>query len=215
MNLTHIAAGLLSLALAAQTPLPELKVEATDGGSALRIRNVSSQPVTAYLIELVGYPGSSYAFYHEGIAGRILAPGAEDRFPITNMTVGAAPDYVKMQAALFADGSSAGIPEKVTQLIGLRRTTLETTRELVTRLEKGKDGDPATLVEALRQWAGTIPEPAKRERGTPAAVARFTQRELISATAAQLGKGSVQEVLAKLTASLRAFAQLPQHVAVP
>ena len=53
------------------------------------------------------------------------------------MTVGAVPDYVKMQAAIFGDGTTSGIPEKVALLVGRRRATLETTRELIRRCEKG------------------------------------------------------------------------------
>jgi hypothetical protein len=208
MPILRAASALLALqvAAAAQAPLPELKVEATDGGSALRVRNTASQPLTAFFIELVGYPGSSFAFYQEGIGKRIIAPRSEERIAITNMTVGASPEYVQMQAALYADGTSAGPQEKVAQLIGLRRTTLETTRGLIAQLQKGRDSDKAALVDALRQWAGSIAEPSKRERGSPAAVTRSTQRDLIYGAVARLEDGSVQDVLAALTASERALA---------
>jgi hypothetical protein len=208
MILFRLPVGFLSVLVAAagQTSLPELKVEATDGGSALRIRNGAAQPLTACLIELVGYPGSSYAFYQEGVGGRTIALGAEERIAITNMTVGAAPEYVKMQAALYGDGTSAGSPEKVAQLIGLRKTTLGTTRELIARIEKSKGGGKAALVEGLRQWADSIPQPAKRERGTPAAVARSAERDLITATAERLDRSAVGEVLAGLAVSERALA---------
>jgi len=209
MTLPRLAACLLPLMLAsAQPPLPELKVEATDGGSALRVKNTAAQPLTAYLIEMVGYPGSSYAFYHEGIPGRTVAPATEVRIPITNMTVGASPEYVHMQAALFADGATAGAPEKVAQLIALRRTTLETTRELITRLAKATDkaSDKAALAESLQQWADSIPAPTKRDRGTPAALARSTQRDAISAAAAQLAKVSAEDLLNTLKTAAAALA---------
>jgi hypothetical protein len=205
MTLPRLAACLLPLMLAsAQPPLPELKVEATDGGSALRVKNSAAQPLTAYLIEMVGYPGSSYAFYHEGIPGRTVAPATAVRIPITNMTVGASPEYVHMQAAVFADGAAAGAPDKVAQLLALRRTTLETTRELITRLAKG--GDKAALAESLQQWADSIPAPTKRDRGTPAAINRSTQRDAISATAAQLAKASAEDLLNTLKATAAALA---------
>jgi len=35
--------------------------------------------------------------------------GGEKRIQVENMTVGAVPDYVKMQAAIYADGSTAGV----------------------------------------------------------------------------------------------------------
>jgi hypothetical protein len=208
MRLTRIAALFTTvlLAAAAESPLPELKVEATDGGSVLFIRNVAAQPLTAYLIELVGYPGSSYTLYQEDIRGQPLASGGKRRIPVTSMTVGAAPEYVKMQAAIYADGSSAGTPAKISQLIGLRRTTLQTTRELIARIDQGKRADKGALVADLRAWAESIPAPTKRDRGTPAAITRSTTRELISDTAAQLEKSSAAEVLVTLTASERALA---------
>src|SRR5438874_1696918 len=105
---------MLSLpAIFAQAPLPDLRVEAAPGGSVLYVRNTHSQPLTAFLIELVGYPGSSYALWQDDLLTGPLAAGSEKRIPITSMTVGAVPEYVKMQAAIYADGASSGIPEKV------------------------------------------------------------------------------------------------------
>jgi len=63
MLIRVLAVVLLAAALSsgAQAPVPELKVEAIDGGSVLRVRNNWSQALVAYVIELVGYPGSSYS----------------------------------------------------------------------------------------------------------------------------------------------------------
>lgn len=202
MRISLVTAAFLALAVvvAAQSPLPELKVEATDAGSLLRIRNVAPQPLTAYLVELVGYPGSNFALYQEDIAREPLAPGAERKVAISNMTVGAAPEYVKMQAALYAGGSSAGTPEKIAQLTGLRRTTLETTRELIARLEKG------VAATDLRAWAESLPLPTRQERGTPAALTKSTKRDVVFGCIGQLEKNSVAGVLASLKASERALA---------
>src|SRR5205823_6312458 len=104
------------VANAAGPPLPELRVEPTGGGSIFYVRNVASEPLTGFLIELVNYPGSSYSLWVDAVGGEAIAPGAEKRIPVTNMTVGAVPDYVKMQTAVYADGSSCGIPEKAAQL---------------------------------------------------------------------------------------------------
>src|SRR5258708_6623324 len=125
MQLRRFATALL-LALsasAASPPLPELRVEATTGGSIFYVRNIGSQPLTAYLIELVNYPGSSYSLWQDEVGAEPILPGGEKRLPVTNMTVGAVPDYVKVQAALYADGTSSGIPEKVAQFIERRRST--------------------------------------------------------------------------------------------
>src|SRR5450759_4088463 len=127
---------LSTLAILLAPPLPELRTEATAGGSIFHLRNNASQPLTGYLIELVDYPGSSYALWQDEIAATPIPPGGEKHIPVANMTVGAVPEYVKLQAALFADGSSAGIPEKVAQFVERRRYTLTTTRELITRLGK-------------------------------------------------------------------------------
>ena len=59
-----------------------------------------------------------------------IAAAAELRKPITNMTVGAAPEYVKMQAAVFADGSTAGAPEKVSAILERRKSQPYGEREL-------------------------------------------------------------------------------------
>src|SRR6266853_46119 len=114
-------------AIAAQAPLPELRVEPAGGGSVMHVRNVYSQPLTAFLVELVGYPGSSFTYWHEAMGSDAIPAAAEKTFRVQNMLIGAAPDYVKMQAALYADGSSSGVPEKIAQLIARRSATLKTT----------------------------------------------------------------------------------------
>src|ERR1035441_4001246 len=116
---------------AAQMPLPELRTEPTAGGSIFYIRNNSPQPLNAYLIELVDYPGSSYSLWQDETVADPIPPKGEKRIQVANMTVGAVPDYVKMQAALYAGGTTAGIPEKVAQLLDRRRSMLETARQLI------------------------------------------------------------------------------------
>jgi hypothetical protein len=150
------AALLISLwAASAQTSLPELRTEPIGGGSIFHVRNTASQPLTAFLIELVNYPGSSYSFWQDDVSHAPLAPGGEQSIQVTNMTVGAVPDYVKMQAALYADGTSSGIPEKVTQLVERRRFSLETLRTLIDRLEKAQSTNTpkASVIADLKQWA--------------------------------------------------------------
>src|SRR5450759_4803617 len=150
-------------ALAAQIPLPELRIEPTAGGSIFYIKNNSPEALTAYLIELVDYPGSSYSFWQVETVAEPIPPKGEKRIQVANMTVGAVPDYVKMQAALYAGGATAGIPEKVAQLLDRRRATLDTTRQLIARVEKAQaEGTPKpALIASLRQWADTL-QPAGR-----------------------------------------------------
>jgi hypothetical protein len=91
---------------AAQSALPGLRLEAVDTESLLFVKNRAAQPMTAFLIELVDYPGSSFTHLHDDLA-EAVAPGAEKRIPVSNMLPGAVPDCVKLQAAIFADGSTA------------------------------------------------------------------------------------------------------------
>jgi hypothetical protein len=186
-------------AMAAEAPLPQLRIEPTGGGSIFYIHNPASQPLTAYLIELVNYPGSYYVFWQDDVT-KPVAAGADLRIQVGNMIVGAAPDYVKMRAALFADGSSSGVPEKVTALIERRRSLLATTRELIRRLEKG-----ATASD-LKQWAATIPDPTRANRTSQPAINQAAAKSLIVDTAARLDSHPAAGVLATLRASERALA---------
>ncbi len=159
-----MAAAFAALFAFAQQPLPELRIEAIDGGSVFYVRNGASQPLTAYLIELVNYPGSSYALWRDDFADP-LPPGAERRIQVANMTIGAAPEYVRMQAAIYGDGTSAGVPDKVGQFVERRRRVLETTRQLIDRIEKAQSGamDKAALLADLEAWENSIPR-ATRSR---------------------------------------------------
>ena len=211
MSPTKFAAVLLVAlpAVAAQMPLPELRIEPTAGGSVFYIKNNSPVALNAYLIELVDYPGISYSLWQDETVADPIPPNGEKRIQVANMTVGAVPDYVKMQAALYAGGTSAGIPEKVAQLLDRRRVTLETTRQLIARIEKAQaEGTPkSTVVAALKQWAETLQPPAKGNRNSPAAINQAAARGAIAATATRLDAQSPAESLTVLRAWERALAQ--------
>jgi hypothetical protein len=210
MSLTRFAAAsLLALStVAAQAPLPELRTEPTDGGSIFYVKNASSQPLTAYLIELVNYPGSSYSLWQDEIASQPIPPGGEKKIQVANMTVGAVPDYVKLQAAIYADGTSSGIPDKVAQFVERRRYTLETTRELIRRIEKAQSASTpkTTLITDLKQWVASMQPPGKGNRNSQAAINQAAGRALIADTAAHLERQSVDETLAALRGSEHALA---------
>ena len=158
MTRKWLAAMLLAIpAVAAEMPLPDLRIEPTNGGSVFYIRNNTAQPLKAYLIELVDYPGSSYSFWQDETVADPLQPKGERRIQVANMTVGAVPDYVKMRAALYEDGSTAGVPEKVAQLMDRRRVMLETVRQVVLRMESAQDDvTKAGLSGGLKRWADTL-----------------------------------------------------------
>jgi hypothetical protein len=183
-------------------PLPELRIEPTAGGSVFYIKNNSSEALSAYLIELVDYPGSSYSLWQDETVAEPIPPHAEKRIQVTNMTVGAVPDYVKMQAALYSSGASAGVPEKIAQLLDRRRSMLETIRQLIARLEKAQaESTPKSdVVAALKQWADTLQPQGKANRTTPAAVNQAAARALIATTAAGLDAHSLPEALTILHA---------------
>jgi hypothetical protein len=204
---TFAALGLALAATAAE--LPQLRVEPVAGASVFYIKNVSSQPVTAYLVELDGYPGSAFALLQDLITAEPLAPGVEKRIQVTDMTAGAAPEYVKVEAALFADGTSSGNPTKVTQLVEHRRFMLETTRELIGRIEKAKSsGTPkATLIADLKKWSDTMRPPTSHSaRYAAAGVKNASARTFITDTVARLDASSLDDVLTGLHASEQSMA---------
>jgi hypothetical protein len=212
MPVQKFAAALLIpfCALAARAPLPDLRIEPTGGGSILYVRNAGPEPLAAFLIELVNYPGSSYSFWQDDVTHAPLAPGAEQRIQVANMTIGAVPEYVKVQAALYADGSSSGIPEKIAALIDRRRFALETLRKLIERLEKAQSaGAPKTSVIAdLKHWADSLQPAGKAKRNSQAAINQAAARPLIADAAASLEEHSFEESLALLHALERRASQL-------
>src|SRR3954453_23170994 len=150
-----LSTALLAAAAAiAQPALPVLRVEAIDAGTVLHVKNTSAQPLTAFLVEMVDYPGSTFTYWFDELPGG-LTPAGERAFQVANQLPGAVPDSVKMQAAIFADGSTAGAPAKIAMLINRRRALLDTTRDLVRRLSAVADKPAA--VAALRQLAGSAP----------------------------------------------------------
>ena len=203
MGYLKFAAPLLAAVAVAQSPLPGLRVEPIGGGSVFYVHNGYTEPLTAYLIELVNYPGSSYSLWEDDLEHPIPG-GGEKRIQVANMTVGAVPDYVKMQAAIFADGTTAGVPAKVTQLIERRRALLETTRELIRRYEKGQD--KAAVVADLQQWIAGMPAISRANRNSQAAISQSAAQGLIGETGRDLGSHSVEEVVARLRESEKLLA---------
>src|ERR1017187_10395458 len=204
------AVFLLALpAIAAETALPELRIEPTAGGSIFYIKNNSPEPLNAYLIELVDYPGSSYSLWQDETVAEPIPPQGTERIQVANMTVGAVPDYVKMRAALYAGGGTAGAPEKVAQLLDRRRVALETIRQLVGRIEKAQaEGTPKSdLLAGLKQWADTLQPAGKGNRNSPAAINQAAARGVVVGTAARLDAESVAGALAVLGGWERALAR--------
>ncbi len=191
-------AVLAALPCIAAPPLPALRVEPAPAGSVIFIRNVHSQPLNAFIVELVDYPGSSFSYSEDSLGADIIPPGVEKAYPQKSMLVGAvSPEYVKVQAAIYADGSVSGNPEKIKQLIERRSLRLETTRELIRRIEKSRSNGmtKAGIVDELKRWHDSI------ETGPGNAT-----RAVIAGAIANLDKQSIEDVLSSLKRTEQLFA---------
>jgi hypothetical protein len=187
-------------ALFAETPLPALRVEPALQSSILFVKDAPSQPpLTAFLVELVHYPGSYYQLWEDDLLTEPIAPGAEKKIPISNMTVGAVPDYVHLTAAIYADGTTAGLPEKVTQLVERRRSMLAATRELIGKLEKAKSA--AAAAADLKQQAEALPSLTRSTQNSQPSINQSAAKTLTLDVAAQLGTHSIDETVAWLRAA--------------
>jgi hypothetical protein len=192
-------------ASAAEVPLPQLRIEPSGGGSIIHIRNVYSQPLSAFLLELVDYPGSSFSYSQDSVPSGGIPAGVEKTFPVSNMTIAAAPDYVKVQAALYEDGASSGIPEKIAQLIGRRTSTLETIREVIHRIEKAQSSgtSKASLIAELTVWAGAESLQAVKKDQL---MNQGAARSVINDALRRLEQHSMEDTLAALHREERALA---------
>jgi hypothetical protein len=208
MPLKTLAPLLLLPLFAAAAELPALRTEPIGGGSVFFVKNTSSQPLTAYLIELVNYPGSSYSLWIDEASAEPVAPGAEKRIQVANMTAGAVPDYMKIQAAIYADGSTAGVPAKVTQFIDRRRFTLATNRDLIRRLEKAKEAatPKAAIVADLKKWAESLQPVGKVKPNSQEVINQAAARSLVSETVGYLDAHTLDETLNTLTISEKKLA---------
>lgn len=211
MSLTTLAAALLGTmaVCAAQSNLPELKVEATNGGSVLRVRNTATQPVVSYMIELVNYPGSWFAYWQDETTAAPIKAGEERRIPITNMTVGAAPEYVRMRAAVFADGATAGDPDRVSALVARRKKVLATTKDLIARLEKASGQDAAAVAAELKKWDDSLPGPTRSNRARPEGILAAAEKGCIAEAAAAVQKGGIAAALSALKEAEKKLSATP------
>lgn len=191
-------------ALFAEAPLPALRVEPARQSSILFVKDAPAQPpLTAFLVELVHYPGSYYQLWEDDLITEPIAPGAEKKIPISNMTVGAVPDYVHLTAAIYADGTTAGLSEKVTQLVERRRAMLATTKELIGKLEKAKSAGASAAAAAadLKQQAEALPGLTRSTQNSQPAINQSASKTLTAETAAHLGAQSIDETLSWLRAA--------------
>lgn len=202
MSFKVIAATLLLAlpAAGAEPLLPKLRIEPTTGGSILYVRNVSSQPLTAYVIELVGYPGSFFSLWKDEITYEPIAPNQEKRIPVENMTIGAAPDYVKVTGAVYADGTTAGVPAKIAQLIECRRFSLGSIRDLIHRVQmaQAQKASKETAASNIRNAMQFMLVPPGTDRSSQLWVNQAAARDFYNRTAHYLDQHDVDETLTML-----------------
>ena len=173
-----LATILTGAAIVMAADCPAVTGEPADDGSILRIQQPAAPPVTAFLVEIVDYPGNHFAYRNDELVRPSPSEGNAKRVFVPTLMPGTVPEYLKVTAAIFADGSTCGPANKVGELLSARRETLKLTRELLQRLEKQIAKEE--LAAQLRTWA----------RSQPRAYA-----DLITRTADQLGRGAVAEVL--------------------
>ena len=202
MLIRKLAVSLLIPLSFALAQAPELTIEPTDGGSILTVRNKAQQPLTGFLIELLNYPGSYYSYWQDDVTSDPIAAGAEQKIRTNNMTVGAVPDYVKIEAALYADGTSSGTADKVALLKARQSFVRETIQELIQRLEKGQaQAVPKdAVIASLKQWSDSLQSAGKAKRYSQVDINHAAARSLIEKCVTTLSNHSVEEELSVLKA---------------
>jgi hypothetical protein len=187
-------------AFGADGPMPQLRVEGEASASIFNVKNVYSRPLTGLLIELVDYPSETYTFTRDELGAGAIAAGTEKQIKVANPTPGSVPEHVKVTAAIYADGVTAGVQDKVKHILDLRRGRLENTREIIARVEKDqKDGkDKDAIIADLRQWATTIVPPPPPGMQPITEPAKTVKRNMIALAAGNIGKLGIDAVLATL-----------------
>src|SRR3954454_19908677 len=100
--LCRIAAIILAgvVTVMAGTPCPEVKAEPVEDGSLIRIRHNQPHLLTAFLVEIVDYPGNQFSRMQDDLFRPGIAAGDERRIVVSNLMPGTVPDYLKVTAAI-------------------------------------------------------------------------------------------------------------------
>jgi hypothetical protein len=143
------------VAAIAGIPCPEVKAEPVENGSLIRLRHNEAQPLTGFLIEIVDYPGNRFAYMRDELFGSSIAAGHERRIVVNNLMPGTVPDYLKVTAAVYANGTSCGTADKVKLIIDARRENRQLNRAIIGRIKEGLSAGASTenLTTDLTKWA--------------------------------------------------------------
>jgi hypothetical protein len=166
-------------------PCPEVNAEPFKDGSLIRIRHDQPQVLTAFLIEIVDYPGNRFAHLEDELFRDSIPAGKERRLVVSSLMPGTVPDYLKVTAAIYGDGTVCGTLEKVKLILDARRENLQQTREIIGRIQKAQtsQGSTASLTAELR---------ARAQSASPSVKGVFSH------VADQLDRVSLHEVLRSL-----------------
>jgi hypothetical protein len=189
--------------LAADAPMPDLHVEAEASGSILSVKNTYSQPLTALLIEMVDFPSDSFTFTRDELGTLAIPANTEKKLRVANPSPGTAPDHVKIMAAIYADGETAGSAEKVKHILTLRRERLENIRAIIERIETAQKAskDKDAIVADLRQWATTIVPPPPPGMQPITEPAKTLKRNMIVVAAGVVNTKGIADELTSLKRS--------------
>lgn len=148
-----LAGAVASIAVGA--PCPEVTAEPVQGGSLIRIRHNEPLSLTAFLLEIVDYPGNHFAHMEDELFRGSIPAGKEKRIVVKRLMPGTVPEYLKATAAIYEDGAICGAADKVNLILDGRRENLQFTRELIRRIEEGLSAGNSTedLAAQLVDWA--------------------------------------------------------------
>ncbi|HYP05521.1 MAG TPA: hypothetical protein VER03_04730 [Bryobacteraceae bacterium] len=155
MRLLVLAAGCL-LATAAEPPLPSLAAEPVRDGSAIRIRNTATVPLSAFIVEIVDYPGNRFRMVQDELWGQPIASGQQREYRTAALMPGAVPEYLKVQAAIYSDGTTAGQLTHIAILLDGRRISLRGIRAVLDRVSSASPLENAHIIASLQAWKETI-----------------------------------------------------------
>jgi hypothetical protein len=153
---------LLSISLlAADPPLPTLRVSMTSDGPVVWLKNIYSQPLSAFTIEAHSYDASGKSKTNVMAMDLIpveLSGNSERRLTIPAASVGAVAENGKITSAIYADKTTAGEADKIKILREAGGGRLSVVREIVARIDAaiaaGKDKD--WILADLKAWSDSL-----------------------------------------------------------
>jgi hypothetical protein len=106
---------------------------------------------------MVDYPGNNFQIVVDEVWGKPLPSGHERTYHTPALMPGTVPEYLKVVAAIYEDGTTAGKAEDTAILLDDRRRKLRGLQAILPRLEKLHPGKTAPQIIAdLRTWKDSL-----------------------------------------------------------